>query len=267
MATRLLSRSQSTRGRYTSVSAPVSIHFVSPPATGTTPTRTIGFASPACGKRVYSIAPTGELMSMIGIARHRPLVHFVVGDFRGIGRPPVGRGGVELFGIDPIELALENFLAAAGGERLASPVATFATHRLESRTKLTHLPSGENFGSDRFPARHRSQTHQRLRRHRFQIQQNKIAAAGKEQRVAGRRPDIVFRLDAAEARGLNRRSFFAAASLHSSTLAFTRTLRSPFAASIVHISARCLALEIRDALAVGTPLDSLGEEPLRLGPP
>ena len=52
------------------------------------------------------------------IARHGPLIHFVVGDFRGIGRPPVGRGSVKLLGIDPIELALENFLAAAGGERV-----------------------------------------------------------------------------------------------------------------------------------------------------
>ena len=67
-----------------------------------------------------SVPPVGELMSADGVARDRTLIHFVIRDFCGIRRPPVGGARVEFFGINPIELALQNFFAAAGGERGAA---------------------------------------------------------------------------------------------------------------------------------------------------
>ena len=88
------------------------------------------------------------------ILRHFPLVHFQKGDRRRIRRPPIRRLS------DP---ALPDTPNPARPLRISSlppfvnarsfPSATRTIHKLWSRTKLTHFPSGEIFGSaiDSFP--------------------------------------------------------------------------------------------------------------------
>src|SRR5208282_5467142 len=68
-------------------------------------------------------------------------VHFVIRDFRGIGRPPIRGARVEFFGIDPVELAFQNFFAAAGGER-----GNRAAGYIHGEKMIQRL-SGENLGS------------------------------------------------------------------------------------------------------------------------
>ena len=140
-----------------------------------------------------------------GIARHGALVHFVIGDFRGIGRPPVRRLAVEFFGIEPVELALENFLAAAGGEWLAfrrwrrsrprdwnrarsSPICRRAKIS-DPRCHRAALSTAAASGFDAIV---------------FRSSSTRLLLPMKSSASPVGRPIIVVRLDAAEAGGLDR---------------------------------------------------------------
>ncbi len=86
----LPSCSQFTRARYTSLFAPVSIHFVSPPVTGhhAHAHNRIRLTRLRKSRVLHRARQRAHVHNRI--ARHGPLIHLGVSDLRRIRRPPVG---------------------------------------------------------------------------------------------------------------------------------------------------------------------------------